>query len=574
MMSLFDVTRVPFSYFGSWMSIAIPRGKRDLFFRNHHGKNNNLFAIACTVNGNAVVPEIDAEPERLLLKHGSGWAEICFAGADEVRMRGAGLGLKFSGERIHAYRNGPKMAVYNIAQAYRRYQFEVLKGDLTLHGEYAAAEEDLDNMATHLGDEVVKTLNPADRDEQCIMVTADDHGEWEVAIDEFWSSWQRPVRSAFDVCLSDAKDTFDAFCAGMPAAPDRFDDARRLASYVNWSCILNPAGLIKRQTLFMSKNWMNNVWSWDQCYNAMAMARGVPALAMDQMLTLVDHQDAFGAYPDCFNDVTLQYNYSKPPVHGLAFSEIRRRLPAPLDEAVLERMYRSLGKQVAWWMTYRRMEGQALPYYLHGNDSGWDNSTMFEQGVPLIGPDLSALLVEQMSVLSSVALELGLADESRQWRDRWESLFEALMSELWTGEQFVAKLANSGTVIACQSLIPKLVLVLGDRLPVDVREALKSGMERHLTAWGLATEAPDSLKYIDDGYWRGPIWAPSTFLAVVGLERSGYPELAKTVAERFCRLCAHSGFAENFNALTGEPLRDPAYTWTSSVFLLMGERLV
>ena len=30
-----------------------------------------------------------------------------------------------------------------------------------------------------------------------------------------------------------------------------------------------------------------------------------------------------------------------------------------------------------------------------------------------------------------------------------------------------------------------------------------------------------------------------------------------------------SGFAENFDALTGEGLRDRAYTWTSSVWLIL-----
>ena len=54
---------------------------------------------------------------------------------------------------------------------------------------------------------------------------------------------------------------------------------------------------------------------------------------------------------------------------------------------------------------------------------------------------------------------------------------------------------------------------------------------------------------------------------------SAVTERADTVSERFCRLCGRSGFAENFNALTGEALCDPAYTWTASVFLLLAERM-
>lgn len=323
----------------------------------------------------------------------------------------------------------------------------------------------------------------------------------------------------------------------------------------------------------MSKNWMCNVWSWDQCFNAMALAKGQPELALDQMLTLVDHQDEFGSYPDSINDTWMHYNFSKPPVHGWAFGEMLKRMPHPPSAEVMQTMYRSLSRQVDWWMTHRRMEGHRLPYYLHGNDSGWDNSTMFSHGVPLVAPDLSALLILQMDVLSELAERSGKGEDAASWKTRADELYEALMDELWCSDHFVARLGNEGKAIECQSLIPWLPLILGERLPEDIRTALKKGIERHLTEWGLATEKVDSSKYRKDGYWKGPIWAPSSFIAVTGLERSGFTELADTVSERFCRMCGKSGFAENFNALTGEPLCDPAYTWTASVFLLLAERL-
>ena len=91
----------------------------------------------------------------------------------------------------------------------------------------------------------------------------------------------------------------------------------------------------------------------------------------------------------------------------------------------------------------------------------------------------------------------------------------------------------------------------------------------HLTEYGLATEPPTSPHYQDDGYWRGPVWAPSTALIEDGLRVSGYADLADVVSERFRALCERSGFAENFDALSGQGLRDRAYTWTASVYLSM-----
>jgi glycogen debranching enzyme len=93
--------------------------------------------------------------------------------------------------------------------------------------------------------------------------------------------------------------------------------------------------------------------------------------------------------------------------------------------------------------------------------------------------------------------------------------------------------------------------------------------ERFFTAYGFATESPASPFYRDNGYWRGPIWAPSTMLMIDGLEKCGEATLAQEAARRFVAMTANSGFAENFDARTGEGLCDLAYTWTASVALVL-----
>ncbi len=569
--SLFDVSQVPFSYFGSWMAISIPRGEEKLFLRNYHSRPNNVFPLQVLVDGEIVTPEIAAKPWALLLRHGDASIEICFESASTVRMRGQGMALRL-GDRHLVYSEAPNRVVINERAALRRYQLEVLKGSV----------ERTQHVPTQPMYPVFATVSAPGND--C----------WELAIDEFWSTWQRPDRADFDACLAASQDAFSAFLDAMPPARPQDEQARVLASYVNWAFTVGPCGLIKRPTLLMSKNWMANVWSWDQCFNAMALAAGQPELSLDQMLTLVDHQDEFGSYPDSINDVVRHYNFSKPPVHGWAFGEMLRRMPERPAPDVMETMYVSLSRQADWWMTYRTRSSEcgtrnaecgsereseaqssafALPYYLHGNDSGWDNSTMFDKGVPLVAPDLAALLVLQMDVLSELASELDRGDEAACWKARADRIYEALMRELWMGDHFVSRLANSGEAVESKSLIPWLPLILGDRLPADVRECLRKGMQGHLTDWGLATERIDSDCYQKDGYWRGPIWAPATLIAVTGLDRCGFTELADEVSEKFCRMCGKSGFAENYDAVTGDSLCDPAYTWTASVFLLLAERM-
>ena len=146
---------------------------------------------------------------------------------------------------------------------------------------------------------------------------------------------------------------------------------------------------------------------------------------------------------------------------------------------------------------------------------------------------------------------------------------------LWRKDHFVAIRASDGSAIDSQSLILYIPIILGKRLPSDVRNKLIQGLTepgRFRTAHGFATEPLTSKYYTTDGYWRGPIWAPATMLLAEGLESAGEHALAKKVREDFCRMAQQSGMYENFNAITGDGLRDPAYTWTSSVYLIFALR--
>ena len=58
-------------------------------------------------------------------------------------------------------------------------------------------------------------------------------------------------------------------------------------------------------------------------------------------------------------------------------------------------------------------------------------------------------------------------------------------------------------------------------------------------------------------------------LILDGLHQCGEDALVKDIAERFAEMFMKSGSAENYDAKTGKGLRDQAYTWTSSAFLVM-----
>ncbi|MGB8454865.1 MAG: hypothetical protein WCD89_21365 [Anaerocolumna sp.] len=60
-----------------------------------------------------------------------------------------------------------------------------------------------------------------------------------------------------------------------------------------------------------------------------------------------------------------------------------------------------------------------------------------------------------------------------------------------------------------------------------------------------------------------------TVMTADGLISAEEKNLARDIAMKFCKIVKKTGMAENFNALTGEGLRDRAYTWTSSIFLIL-----
>ncbi|MFF5225152.1 amylo-alpha-1,6-glucosidase [Dactylosporangium sp. NPDC000521] len=281
-----------------------------------------------------------------------------------------------------------------------------------------------------------------------------------------------------------------------------------------------------------------------------------------------DHQDQAGALPDSITHSEVLYNFVKPPIHGWALRKLRRHLPG-LDAEDLRATYTAMARWSTFWLSARRAPGETLPHYQHGNDSGWDNATTFDPHRLVQSADLAAFLILQLRELTDLATTLGLAEEAGRWTETADQLRAAMLDTLWAGDRFAARRPGTSTTWTSDSLLNLMAVALGDDLPPAVSAALADRIRTHLTAYGPATQHPRSPLYEPDGYWRGPIWAPSTLLIEDGLRRAGHIQLADDISQRFRALCERSGFAENFDALTGAGLRDRAYTWTASVYLIL-----
>lgn len=552
----FDITEIPFSRRGSWLDISpvigLHRTADQLHLVSHQTGMHAVLRFQPEQGGNPVPATVAAEPSRLswMLEDG-GRIDAVFESLDTVRLRGSGADLRIADATAALtpftgtyFFKDPidGAAIFTSYETGRRYRVTSLRGDMVFDG------------AEALG-----------RSVRAVVAS----GDWELAIEEFDTA--RPPYAAaapFDAVVDAVDAEFEAYLDAVAGWRGPDFPAAGLAAYVLWSATVEPRGFLRRESVLMSKHWMDKVWSWDHCFNALALAPAGAGLALDQFLAPFDHLDSAGAMPDSVTHSEVLYNFVKPPIHGWALAKLRAGIDAPLDRATLEELYRVLARWSRFWLDARRVPGHPLPHYQHGNDSGWDNSTAFDYDRLVESPDLAAFLVMQFEVLAGLADELG-DDEAEGWRAESAQMREALVASLWDGEAFFAQGVLNSRRSKTTSLLTLLPIVAGEYLGPEISGRLAAGIARHLTAYGPATQLPGSPEYEDDGYWRGPIWAPSTVLIEDGLRRSGYPELADEVSLRFRALCEGSGFAENFDALSGAGLRDRAYTWTASSYLLL-----
>ncbi|GAB2805632.1 amylo-alpha-1,6-glucosidase [Lentzea nigeriaca] len=539
----FSVREIPFSRSGAWFGLSpvvgLARYAQDVHVVSHR---NGMHAVLSLVPSRPAA--IVADPAVLTWRSGGAQIQAVFSAPDTLRISGNGLGMRiaaaertltpFTGTYFFAEPAGG--AVFTSYETGHRFRVTVLSGQSKDTGEQELATAD---RAVVLGEE-----------------------PWEVVIEEFTTA-RSPFRSdtEFADVVSAVREEFGRYVEAV--APSRAP-AAELACYVIWSATVDPAGFVTRPAVLMSKHWMDKVWSWDHCFNALALAPGAPELAWHQFQVVFDHQDAQGALPDSITHSEVLRNFVKPPIHGWTIGRLRERLPGGLPDPELA--YHQLSAWTSFWLDHRRAPGRPLPYYEHGNDSGWDNSTVFREERLVESADLAAFLVLQMKELAVLGAEIG---DGTPWGERADEMLSALLRELWDGTRFVSRGVASGELRATASLLDLMPVVLGEHLPREIFDRLCDGVAEHLTDVGPATELTGSPYYEADGYWRGPVWAPATVLIEDGLRRGGAVELADEVSARFRATCEKSGFAENFDALTGQGLRDRAYTWTAAAYLLL-----
>ena len=282
--------------------------------------------------------------------------------------------------------------------------------------------------------------------------------------------------------------------------------------------------------------------------------------------------------PDTVSDARATFGYTKPPLWGWAVEQLLLQTPGAEQTACMRSVYPALVRLHRWWFRERDLRGDGVPVYMAGNDSGWDNSTNFDGGFAVQSPDLLAFLLLDAEALGAVAERLGLPGEARQWRAE-ASLSLALFTKSFVrGDELVyfAQTAAGWQEQRSTSLLTRMPVLLGRRLPPAVLQRLVRELgdpELFAAPCGPSSEALNSPHYEPNGYWRGPVWGPSTYLVAQGLRAAGETALARELGDRYRAMCAREAtFRENYDARTGAGQFDSGMTWCAADYLLLGEQ--
>mgnify|MGYP000050700405 FL=1 len=559
-----NLMEVPFSTRGSYLAVSYLEGKfqgkeveTGLYLRTVHGsaKCSFLARITPVHEKKALQYTYEAKPQNIRIHTEYGEAGIAFADDKTMVFNGdVDLELDFMSEGTmftfaQPWKSGDRdFYLVNCFNGNSRYMLRAGEGTITLDQKWSVSTA-----------------------EYCRLLLGAGTGEkYTVTLEENFEDWMdRGLDYDYEEVVNNSLHQFMEFYRSMPTVPAEYEEAALVAAYVDWASIVSPCGVLQRESMFMSKNWMCNVWSWDHCFNAMALAYNNPKEAWDQFMVMFDFQKESGNIPDSVNDAVVINNYCKPPIHGWTLKKLMKIMD--LSKEQLLEAYEKLSRWTNWWLNRRDENGDGLCEYTHGNDSGWDNATAFSQLPPVTLPDLNAFLVLQMDVLADVAEKLGYMSDVGMWKTRSDRMMQRMLDVLFRDDRPAALAGFDMKQVETDSLILYLPIILGDKLPEKIRrnmtESIKS--EKFNTKYGLATESIKSSAYEADGYWRGPIWAPSTMIILDGMRECGENEFVQEITHKFCRMVQKSGCAENFDALTGCGLRDRAYTWTASVMLVM-----
>ena len=331
-------------------------------------------------------------------------------------------------------------------------------------------------------------------------------------------------------------------------------------------------------------------WAWDTWRFSAALAKFDPELAKDNIRAMFDYQQPDGMIIDCIYTDPAENNArdSKPPLVSWAVDEIFTHTN---DTAFISEMYPQLMAYYKWWYNKRDHNRNGMCEYGSTDgtleaaawESGMDNAIRFDDAKMLKNDgaedawsmdqesvDLNAYLALECKLLKKFAGILGVTFDGPDYSSQVADYF----FDKEKGFFFDRRLKDGSFIQepGCEAYTP-LWTKVATADQVKAMLPLLTDTAKFSTYIPFPTVAADHPKYNPRGYWRGPIWLDQTYFAIRGLRNYGYNKMADEytlqVYDRLQGLKEGAPIHENYGTHTGELLKAPHFSWSSSHLLML-----
>lgn len=331
-------------------------------------------------------------------------------------------------------------------------------------------------------------------------------------------------------------------------------------------------------------------WAWDTWRFSAALAKFDPELAKDNIRAMFDYQQPDGMIIDCIYTDPAENNArdSKPPLVSWAVDEIFTHTN---DTAFISEMYPQLMAYYKWWYNKRDHNRNGMCEYGSTDgtleaaawESGMDNAIRFDDAKMLKNNgaedawsmdqesvDLNAYLALECKLLKKFASILGVTFDGSDYSSQVADYF----FDKEKGFFFDRRLKDGSFIQepGCEAYTP-LWTEVATADQVKAMLPLLTDTAKFSTYIPFPTVAADNPKYNPRGYWRGPIWLDQTYFAIRGLRNYGYNKMADEytlqVFDRLQGLKEGAPIHKNYGTHTGELLKAPHFSWSSSHLLML-----
>jgi hypothetical protein len=335
--------------------------------------------------------------------------------------------------------------------------------------------------------------------------------------------------------------------------------------------------------------WM---WLHDSAYHATGHVFHFPDLARDMLLGVFDTQESDGRIALLMRPDGNFPGISQSPI--LAWG-VRQAWQAGGDRDFLAEIYPKVKAYLQHFQRTRAFGETGLHRWLHSDES-MDNNPRFDHGADFGAVDLSCTLCREFEEAAIMAEALGLSGDVAYWREAHQRTADAINRLLWDEKagQY-GDLMPDGRVVTLSTCVTFLPLFAGI-VPNERAQRLCSLLKDPRRFWRtvpVPTVAADEPTFYPD-MWRGPSWLNMNHLISIGLERSGFGDIADEIRRRSIAIVdrwrRHTGCIYEFYdsedqvppfaidrksriAYGGGFTNVSDYHWTSALFVAMCRKL-